>query len=411
MKLIQMEIRKVLQSISIWFLIIAAIVVNIGIIFANHSYRNDVTYINEISGQMGTKITAQSVDQMQRIYDSVYQKLSIQYEMAMGFPPDQLEDIAKMASAEDTIRQLDILDRLIYSAKEVMDGTAIFQKNRITCAEDIPILRNTTVWQTERLYRRAAEINEKEEAQYLSLKLTPMREVLYAKLLFAIYMEMIIISAFIVFGSLENEFIHDTQAVVYTCKKGRALQKSKMYACIVTITCYFLLVAGVSLIIYYFTFPQWSLMDTPASAGLYPDMITKYSLSCKEYLFLNLGTGYLLTISFALLAGALGLLITNVYIGMMTFGGCLALMLLAGGEYGNLGSALKGLVPLSNPLTLLMQINFSDKSFSVNCSSWFLYKEGFPLFPFFELAVIVFWFAAIILFYQCLWKAFKRKDL
>lgn len=403
MRIVRFEIRKMLSDKLIWIAIVLIFILDSLIILTDHNDRANIVYLNSIVDEVGCVINDESITKMDRIYTDGFNELKRIYKQTMGLELQELSDVfGYMSSYAEQGEKLEILGRLIDTVTELNNGNISFDKESFNekYRKDTNVLFGLV---SKRLLNKRLSLSEKTgEVKYISVNMiSDLSNLLYNKILPAIYAETILLGILFIFRSLDFDIKNETQAVVYSCMKGQKLKIYKMYACLISSFSCFLLISVFSLVFYYCYFPQYNFLLNPAAADFYPNQIPVFQISSIGLLFLNLTTGFSAIAAFLIFAFSVGILIKNTYIGFVTTLGSALLMPL------NFVKTLK--IPY-NPIVLLFQYNITDKSAVVNCKNWFLYSSDYLYLPLSELIVFGYLLVYGIICFLCM-KYICRKDL
>lgn len=419
MRIVGAEIKKLLKYPALWFLLLFFAVVNIGLLFSNYNCRQQLRFENSVLKETGIRADAQTVEKLQSLYDGSCRALDESYIRYFGKAAGQGRDYTALlrcdAAFSKIVQENGWLKDLLSQAKELCTEPVSMsaQQSLLNRTESgDPLIRRIGALQSAFFEKRSKQIAADGETQYLFPTLEPsLHTLLYSQVLFAFYIEMMVLSAVIFFSLFGFERTAGTEAVVFSSTRGRKNRADKRRAALIVLTGCFLLLGGLTLALFFGLYPLSAFFKMPIAAQNYDVLFPKLPFTFLSYLFCNLGVGFLLTLIFAAACYGFALFIPNAFFGMIAFFGLQGVLLLGGVEvYAGKVSVL-GVLPALNPMTLLFVVNISKHSASHNCGTWFLLTNTCTSLPFFEIIVIVFSLAVCLIFARRSGKYFCRKEI
>ena len=205
--------------------------------------------------------------------------------------------------------------------------------------------------------------------------------------------------------SASLEFAEGTQQLVYTSRRGRALQRSKLAACLIAVTAVYWAGAAVLLGVWLAVCPQGAYLALPFSADPFAPGLSRFPVSFAGYMTLQLGMGFLIVLALSLLMFGLTARGHSPAIGIAVF--CAA----------GIAMAAAGLIqqpelfPVAvNPVSLLFSLSLQG-TININSGDWFCYT-GKPLsLPHIELISVLLWAALFALLCIAMLRRFQKREV
>lgn len=382
MKIFRNEFIKAASDKIIIIFVILSLAVNFGVLIVYSSYRDSTEYVNSVIAETGAEITPESVEKMKAISEEKYDSLAKAFFESYKKEPESIEEI------------------FMYMSGGIDDGeyytTEIENYNTL-----VSMIENAETQLSE------AGTGNKKVGYFTSPGVSLVNELLYSKLLIYIYIEMSLLGAYMVLKGLYHEFNKDTQNVVFSTKTGRSLQRIKFSASLVYISVLYWLISLISLTAYFIFYRMDGFLNLPVSlAGIN----TPYGFTVITYLAVHLLIGYLIVIISLLFAFAVGSLIKNQYIGLVTSLGIILLMfILSFGAEDKMLTA-SGILA-SNPVTLLLNFSREESFININTNKWFVSSTGIFADKNFVLWVTVLWIAMCAGIAAVSSRVFRKKDI
>lgn len=393
MKIIGWELKKVFADRALWVLLAVCVTIQACLLCVNLNQRGTLHWWNGLIGQTGAAVTAESLEEL-RAYSNTEQEY-IKAGRAPQWAPHSYQ-------AAD---QLESLDSLIEEASGELQSSQDFLSESL-----LPANGEDTALECRRngdIRMRAAQANLSGEAHYFSAgEFFPGRAALFPTLLLFFYLEMMLISAYITSRSASLEFADGAQQLVYTCRRGRRLQRDKLAACLIAIT--FLYQIGAILLLggYLLLYPQWNFLSVPYSADPFASGLSRFPVSFLGYILLHLGLGFLIVLVTAVLLFGLTAWGRSPMIGIAGFLAAGVAMIMTG------GITHPALAPIAvNPISLLIAVNPVTQEISLNVANWFCYT-GRPLdLPHIEWITVLVWATVAVLLCAGAFRIFHKREI
>lgn len=382
MKIFRNEFIKAASDKIIIIFVILSFAVNFGVLIVYSSYRDSTEYVNSVIAETGAEITPESVEKMKAISEEKYDSLAKAFFESYKKEPESIEEI------------------FMYMSGGIDDGeyytTEIENYNTL-----VSMIENAETQLSE------ACTGNKKAGYFTSPGVSLVNELLYSKLLIYIYIEMSLLGAYMVLKGLYHEFNKDTQNVVFSTKTGRSLQRIKFSASLVYISVLYWIISLMSLTAYFIFYRMDGFLNLPVSlAGIN----TPYGFTVITYLAVHLLIGYLIVIISVLFAFAVGSLIKNQYMGLVTSLGIILLMfILSFGAEDRMLTA-SGILA-SNPVTLLLNFSREESFININTNKWFVSSTGIFADKNFVLWVTASWIAVCAGLAAISSRVFRKKDI
>lgn len=382
MKIFRNEFIKAASDKIIIIFVILSLAVNFGVLIVYSSYRDSTEYVNSVIAETGAEITPESVEKMKAISEEKYDSLAKAFFESYKKEPESIEEI------------------FMYLSGGIDDGeyytTEIENYNTL-----VSMIENAETQLFE------AGTGNKKAGYFTSPGVSLVNELLYSKLLIYIYVEMSLLGAYMVLKGLYHEFNKDTQNVVFSTKTGRSLQRIKFSASLVYISVLYWIISLMSLTAYFIFYRMDGFLNLPVSlAGIN----TPYGFTVITYLAVHLLIGYLIVIISLLFAFAVGSLIKNQYMGLVTSLGIILLMfILSFGAEDKMLTA-SGILA-SNPVTLLLNFSREESFININTNKWFVSSTGIFADKNLVLWVTASWIAVCAGLAAASSRVFRKKDI
>lgn len=408
MRIVWHEIRRILLDPVLWVMVAVSLVINGWQIWSGSYNRESYVVFEDTVEIIGNELTAESLDRLEEIYTQEVNAAKERYLDQMGTEAENLLQLYQrgcLEDDEDSLQRLQLWQKII-SARETLlgEGTVYSAEAFIESREDLfPA-------QVEALEVRVTQIQENKENRYLSVAaFTGLRQTLYGVLLPLLYAELTVIAVYLVLKNTELEFALGTYSIVFVTRKGRKIQISRLLGCIVAVTLVFVLLTGITLMAYMAVYPQISALDAPIAAQLYPSVISKANMTGLQYLIANLAVGYGVILVSVLLAGSVGVLLHNSYLGLVAVAGIAGMMAVMQ-QLCQDKMVLSDLVLAWNPLSLIATITDSWEIIP-RTGDLFLYTADCYSAPFFEIGVLTAWLCIGSTAYVVGYRLFGRKEI
>ncbi len=408
MRIAWFEIKRILLDPVLWVMVAVSMVINGWLIWSGSYNRDSYVVFEDTVEIIGLETTEESLDKLETLYTQEIDAAKVRYLDQIGIEAENLQQLYQRGCLEDgenSFRRLQLWQQIISTGEyllgeSVVYSTGAFRESR----EDLfPA-------QAEALEARVNQIQENKENQYLSVAaFTGLRQTLYGVLLPLLYAELTVIAVYLVLKNTEREFALGTHSIVFVTRKGRKIQLSRLWGCIFAVTLVFMLLTGITLTAYMAVYPQSSTLDVPVAAQTYPSMIPKVNMTGLQYLIANLAVGYGVVLIFALLAGSMGVLLHNSYLGFVAVAGVTGVMAVMQQTCQN-KMTLLDLLLAWNPLSLIVTIT-DFWEIIPRTGDLFLYTPDCYSAPFFEAGVLLAWLCIGMFANTFSYRCFGRKEI
>lgn len=408
MRIVWHEIRRILLDWVLWVMVAVSLVVNGWQIWSGSYNRDSYVVFEDTVEIIGNELTAKSLDRLEELYTQEVDTAKDRYLDQMGTEAENLLQLYQRGCLEDdenSFRRLQLWQQIISTREFLLETGAVCSTDAFRESREDLFLA-----QVEAQEARITQIQENKENCYLSVAaFTDLRQTLYGVLLPLLYAELTVMAVYLVLKCTEREFASGTHAIVFVTRKGRKIQISRLWGCIIAMTLVFMLLTGVTLTAYMAFFPQSSALDAPVAAQLYPSMIPKFNLTGLAYLLLNLAVGYGVVLVFVLLAGSVGVLLHNSYLGFVAVAGIAGMMAVMQ-QLCQDKMVLSDLLLAWNPLSVIATITDSWEIIP-RTGDLFLYTADCYSAPFFEVVVLITWLGISMAAYAFSYRRFGRKEI
>lgn len=401
MRLIALELKRIFSDKLLWAFIAACLVINGILVCSDRTSSARYRTLNELCGP----ITETSVSELENAYRKLLQTAQEQYFRLYGENTKELDDLyARGCLNEDELYQMELLFHLSSYGKTVLSGKYSFPLDEFASSRG----EYFTI-QVEKATQRQIELWKDREAEWFTAaRFTESREILYGKLLPALFIEATALAVYIVLRAMESERVFGTAAILYSTHVGRSVRILRLIPAILAVTGIFASLSVVTLGAEFALYPQTSSLAFPVAASVYPMALPKVYMTGLGHLLASLSVGYALLLVFVLLAAAVGTALPNSYFGLLAVGSATGIMALAQRSCSEKIS-IANLLLSGNPVGLLLK--YYEGRFQFRIGDLFSYTADCRSAPFFELIVPAVWLLAggALLFLS--WRYFCKKEL
>ena len=387
----------------LWVLIGVCLVINGLLISTDRLLLSRYQELEDLCGP----ITEQSLLLMEETYEQELNQAKALYKDRYG---EETKDIDTLYARgclgdEDHFNSMALQYQMIAYGKAVLSGEYTFNLDAFAKSRGTHF-----VGQVLRAQQRDELVRKDEEAAWFTAaQFTTMRQGLYGKLIPAFFIEMVVISAFLILKSLESEFAFGTAATVYSTHAGREAIFIKLLAVLCAISSLYVALSGLSLTAFFVVHPQNSTLSAPVTAQVYPEQLPKIGATGLEYLIASLTVGYAVVLVFASLSAALGLFYqANSFFGAIGMGAIVGIMTLAQSLCDGRMN-LPNLILAGNPMAFF--VKFKEGRLQFRTGEWFLYTTDCYSAPYFECIVLIIWLVIAGLLLYVAWRTFQRREL
>jgi hypothetical protein len=415
-KIVFYEIKKIIESPIVLFLLISFLLFDLFIVFKNYYIKDDLKVLNTIIDEVGYKIN----DDMMASFKAYYEEnLKIVNDLIYKNEGKRYSSVAEYLSTSN----IDIYEnKYSEEEKKVIHNTAVIESYYLSIPElkkeyekinFINMIEPTI--KSMRASGGAAELVEdgliKFDKRFKSLlqnkehmelsfngKAYRMHKFLYKEILGTILFQIMILIALIVSFLVNYEIENSTTLVVYSSRRGRKLLLDKLKAITYTVLPISTGLLIIVLATYFSIYDYSRVFNTSISSffnweATFPN-ISWFSLTVKEYLIWIIILIYIAILIFIGIAFVVARFIKNSYVSFVV---CCIL--------NGLGLILPSLMPASNKL--FIYTTFTPFTLVYNLSGRFM-QNSFTNFKYYELMTLSIWL--IISGYSILYaiKSFKK---
>ncbi len=388
MKIIGWEVKKVFADKALWVLITVCMALVIAAVLPSGYDRESLVGWNALIAQTGTQITPESVEKLE---SAVHEAAEKHASDPSGYAPwlNQTGFVISAARSALETEQDFAPDGLIPAAADNESDQTALEKYR------------------DRAIRaRAEQANASGERDYFSLGyFLSAREDLFSLVFPLFFAAMILAAGYLTARSASLEFAEGTQQLVYTSRHGRALQRSKLAACLIAVTAVYWVCAAVLLGAWLAVCPQGAYLALPFSADPFAPGLSRFPVSFAGYMMLQLGMGFLIVLALSLLMFGLTARGSRPVIGIAVFCAVGIAMAVAG-----VIRRPELFAVAVTPVSLLFSLS-PQGTIQLNSGSWFCYT-GDPLsLPHIELISVLSWAALFALLCIAMLRRFQKEEV
>lgn len=301
MYLLKTELKKLISMPMLWVFLLICLVLNFGIIFVNQYKLVDASYfsyVGDTASVTGKVLGKEFSKKLSAMPDSANKsRLTSETQNATEVYADY--DAAALADAYIGLYEISGAGAELLSEKYGKLQTAV-----------------------QKLDQAGAEFS-----LYSAGTTVQMHQLLFGTVFRAMITESCILAVLVMLYLCTYEYQNKTELMVYATKTGRGIYKYKFCSGIMISVFYFVLIAFVTLVVYFSVFDYSGIWGSSVSSGFnfISDMIgvkpfiTWIPFTVKGYLAVMLGLGLGLTLVFAMMGAFIGFAVRNSYVGTMLF--------------------------------------------------------------------------------------------
>ena len=390
MKIIGWEFKKIFSDKALWVLIAVCMALVIAAVLPSGYDRESLVGWNALIAQTGTQITPESVEKLESAVHEAEEK--------------------RVSDPSEYAPWLNQTDFVIGSARSVLETEQDFAPDGLIPAAAADNESEQTVLEKYRdsaIRARAEQATASGERDYFSLGyFLSAREDLFSLVFPLFFSAMILAAGYLTARSASLEFAEGTQQLVYTSRRGRALQRSKLAACLIAVTAVYWACAAVLLGVWLAVCPQGAYLALPFSADPFAPGLSRFPVSFAGYMALQLGMGFLIVLALSLLMFGLTARGHSSAIGIAVF------------YAAGIAMAAAGLIqqpelfPVAvNPVSLLFSLSLQG-TININSGDWFCYTgKPLSLLPHIELVCVLLWAALFALLCIVMLRRFQKREV
>ncbi|WP_291627760.1 hypothetical protein [Clostridium sp.] len=415
-KIVFYEIKKIIKSPIILFLIITFFIFDLFIVFSKYYVKDDLKVLNNIIDEVGYKINNDMMGNFKIYYeknledfnDIIYKNEGKRYatvsEYLMlnnaGIYENKYTEKEKKQIASTSIIESYYLSipelKKEYEKIDFIEMIAPTIKSIRASGEAADLIKVGLI----KFDKRFKSLIKNKEYMELSFngKAYRMHSFLYKEVLGTVLFQIMILIALIVSFLVNYENENNTSFIVYSSRRGRSLLSDKLKAVIYTVIPISTILLAIVLTIYFSIYDYSRVFKTSINSffnweGSFP-YIGWFNLSVKEYFVLIILLIYVSIFIFIGIAFVVARFIKNSYVSFVI---CCIL--------NGLGLILPSLMPTSNKLFVYTTLNPFTLVF--NLSGRFM-QNSFTNFKHYELITISIWIIALCYLINYSIKSFKK---
>lgn len=301
MHILKFEIKKLLSLSMLWGFMLLCLVLNSAIIIGSVYDTDAADYVQYIS-----KTVSVTGTQMGAYFDEALSKVS-ENEWHTIFT-------SQTANAEDIFTATDTTELgEIFVSRIGLSG--FWEKQMTTKYEKLQA-------SVDKLSKQNASLSV-----YAAGMTHDLHQLLFSSLFRAITTEACLLAILMMLYALGFEAQNRTELIVYSTRRGRNTQASKLVAGLITSLGVFAIISVLSLLLFFTVFDFSGIWDSSVSSqfnyiqysGFTKPFLTWIPFTVRDYLLTMVALSAVLTMVFALFGALIGLLCRNTYVGFIIF--------------------------------------------------------------------------------------------
>ncbi len=421
MTLIEYELKKIIKTPMLIFLILVFLAFNISFIISNRYNAYEINDINHIAGIIGIEINEDFYTNFSKIYEKRYGQFIKLYidktNKDIDIPDKMLEEIYRIRDLskeeEQVLDEFALINFLDYEIKNLED-IYINMNAKKTADEQIEMYRiggtaKDLVYKKSALIQeRIDEIIENNEGYHLFFpgKVYLRHSFVFKELFKFLTIETMLMAILVTLTSINNEYVKRTDQLIFSTKTGRNLLKCKFKSSILASISAFIILASITFIVHFIVFNYSNVLDVPVTSilnaepsmeGLKP-VLTWHKMTYLEYFIGSLIVVLSLSIIYSMVTFVVSNFSKNSFISFSI------IMLIFG-----IGINLVAIFPLDKAFTLFTNLN--PFALTLYFGAWFTDGGSFMPVPYFETVIIIVWIILMSIFSLYTNKHFMKKDL
>lgn len=415
------EFKKVVNSPVIIGMVVLFIAFNFFLILEHNYMQNELTVLNKLVDKLGYEINDEMLtnfqdyygDELSKMNEITYAKTSKTYTNVGSFLKEigDSYELYKVYTEEelDYVKQLMVMETYLdligdmddeYASLDMMkvaEGQISFYGLSGSAADTV---RSNYLKLGERLNQLLG--NGEHKNMFFIGQIYQMHSLLFDNVFRVMIFQVIIIIVLITSYLMNYEFENKTPLVIYSTKRGRSIILDKLLVSIGSGIVATTFIVGITLTGYFSIFSYKGLWHVPISNYFnwetnFP-FISWWNMSFAQYLISSIILVYICGILFTVITFILSIFIKNSYISFFTFGILFGLILL-----------VPNMMPSSNNLIFLSV--FTPFSLILNPQNWFMGKDSFSIFKYYEIITIGAWSLLLFITGKLSAKKFKKEDI
>lgn len=411
------EFKKATASPIVIGLILVFIAFNIFIIFSNTYYNDDLKVLNKIVDKFGYEINDSMLnnfqmyyeDELKKVNEITYAKTAKIYSSAGELLQDYSSYGLYSKEQQSFFKSTGVVENYYNIAKNIDENYKAINitdmgKDGVTTYRLSGQAAETVRKQYNKLAVRFEQLKDNGEHKNLFFigKAYRMHTFLFGTLFRSSIIEIGILVVLITGYLLSYEFENRTQLMAYSTKRGRKLDRDKLFTAILLSIGITTIILGVSLAVYFAVFDYSGLWRVPISSGFNWEYglpyISWWKMSLVKYLICCIVLVYLCEIIFTFIAYGISCFIRNSYMVCFIFT-----------VLGGLAFVVPSLMPsYSNGIFTAQFTPFVLCGYS---REWFMEKGPMTPFKYYELITVVVWSVIVTIMYSICNGRFKRQNI
>lgn len=410
MNILKFELKKLICSKMLLFLLIFCFVLNFIVVYSQSYYAENSEVISDIVSKAGVDINEDSLTKLQKLYDEELEKLR-------EFAPLAAQDIEQSGGIDrehyvngvrDYEYKLNIIELLINDGREALQndrmvsaGTLLLEKYVST---DNKLLKLLYGVETVLVFD-----NDFSSECFTPSYAVDMHSKMFGSVISVLIIEMMFFAMFITVRSCTYEMAEGTHFLVYSAKRGRKVQTDKITASLVTTAAVYGVLCIFTISVFFIMNDLKEFLFVPVSSTMYGSVFTVLDLNYFELICICLLTGLALSLIAAALTYCVCGFVKNPFGAIGGFVLLQAVCLLAtNGMYSEDISLFDKLLTAS-PIGLIMNFSIENKVPQIVTPSLFCVTSN--SIPLFEIFTVLLWVLICLLCGKLSERVFARKEL
>ncbi len=411
------ELKKAAASPIVMGLILVFITFNIFVICSNTYYNDDLKVLNKIVDKFGYEINDSMLNNFQRYYEDelkkvneiTYAKTAKTYSSAGELLQDHSRYEFYSKEQQSFFRSTGVIENYYNIAKNIDESYKAINitdmgKDGVTTYRLSGQAAETVRKQYNKLAVRFEQLKDNGEHKNLFFigKAYRMHKFLFGTLFRNSIIEIGILVVLITGYLLSYEFENRTQLMAYSTKRGRKLDRDKLFTAIFLSIAITTIILGVSLVVYFAVFDYSGLWKVPISSGFNWEYglpyISWWKMSLVQYMICCIVLVYLCEIIFTFIAYSISCFIRNSYMVCFIFA-----------VLGGFAFVIPSLMPSYSNAIFAAQ--FTPFVLCGYCMEWFMEKGAMAPFKYYELITVMVWSVIVIILYSICNGRFKKQNI
>ncbi len=412
MNIFRFEVKKLLCSKMLIFLLLLCAAVNFFVLYDGFYNSDSLEIVSDIISETGIEINEASIRKLNEIYDRELDNLAkISPAAAKSYDENGGVDYSKIEYTSGVMEQEYML-MLINIIKNQAESAVGSQRKEAAAEQFFDKIGSTDSDILKMLY--AAELilvadNDFAKEFFAPVSADYIHSVVFGRTITVFLTEMMFLAMFITVRSYTYEFVGGTQQLVYTTRRGRDVQKDKLKASVVAVSSAYVILGAVTFCMYFLINDMKEFLFVKLSSTAYGSIFTMADLSFFGLLGLCMLLGFVLSLIWTVCSHFICGFIKNPFGAIGVFVLLQVVCLIAtNGMYSENISLFDKLLTAS-PIGLIMHFSIEDQIPQAVSSSLFCVTSN--SIPFFELFTVILWMFICAVFGIFARRCFNRKEL